>query len=130
MSLEQYDSVRSMASEIHAYAPDAGILTTYYCGNIMKGKKEWDKIEIIANTSDFSLLLVEMERKANYSDQIMEATSKTIKRNRQRKRATIRKREIQEKKDKCEDGVGDRKALLIGVHHVSSSKVKDLQYVK
>ncbi|ESW08574.1 hypothetical protein PHAVU_009G056900 [Phaseolus vulgaris] len=32
LNLEQYDSVRNMASEIHAYAPDARILTTYYCG--------------------------------------------------------------------------------------------------
>lgn len=30
--MEHYDSVRSMASEIHAYAPDARVLTTYYCG--------------------------------------------------------------------------------------------------
>jgi len=30
--LEQYDSIRNMASEIHAYAPDARILTSYYCG--------------------------------------------------------------------------------------------------
>ncbi|XP_022131873.1 uncharacterized protein LOC111004904 isoform X2 [Momordica charantia] len=32
LNLEHYDSVRSMASEIHAYAPDARVLTTYYCG--------------------------------------------------------------------------------------------------
>ncbi|XP_052201492.1 uncharacterized protein LOC127807569 isoform X2 [Diospyros lotus] len=32
LNLEQYDSIRNMASEIHAYAPDARILTTYYCG--------------------------------------------------------------------------------------------------
>ncbi|KAH7524071.1 uncharacterized protein LOC107420255 [Ziziphus jujuba] len=32
LNLEQYDSVRNMASEIRAYAPDARILTTYYCG--------------------------------------------------------------------------------------------------
>ncbi|XP_047180537.1 uncharacterized protein LOC124847162 isoform X3 [Vigna umbellata] len=32
LNLEQYDSVRNMASDIHAYAPDARILTTYYCG--------------------------------------------------------------------------------------------------
>ncbi|XP_012073311.1 uncharacterized protein LOC105634954 isoform X2 [Jatropha curcas] len=32
LNLEQYDSVRNMASEIHAYAPDARVLTTYYCG--------------------------------------------------------------------------------------------------
>ncbi|KAJ4833943.1 hypothetical protein Tsubulata_016650 [Turnera subulata] len=32
LNLEQYESVRSLASEIHAYAPDARVLTTYYCG--------------------------------------------------------------------------------------------------
>lgn len=30
--MEHYNSVRNRASEIHAYAPDARILTTYYCG--------------------------------------------------------------------------------------------------
>ena len=32
LNLEQYDSIRKMASEIHAYALDARVLTTYYCG--------------------------------------------------------------------------------------------------
>ncbi|XVE69920.1 hypothetical protein DITRI_Ditri10aG0030100 [Diplodiscus trichospermus] len=32
LNMEQYESVRTMASEIHAYAPDARVLTTYYCG--------------------------------------------------------------------------------------------------
>ncbi|PIN06974.1 hypothetical protein CDL12_20462 [Handroanthus impetiginosus] len=32
LNLEHYEAVRSMASEIHAYAPDARIMTTYYCG--------------------------------------------------------------------------------------------------
>ncbi|KAM7521107.1 hypothetical protein LguiB_020069 [Lonicera macranthoides] len=32
LNLEQYDSIRTQASEIHAYAPDARVLTTYYCG--------------------------------------------------------------------------------------------------
>lgn len=32
--MEHYNSVRNMASEIHAYAPDARVLTTYYCGMI------------------------------------------------------------------------------------------------
>ncbi|XP_038704160.1 uncharacterized protein LOC120000258 isoform X1 [Tripterygium wilfordii] len=32
LNLEHYDSVRNMASEIHAYAPDARVLTSYYCG--------------------------------------------------------------------------------------------------
>ncbi|KAJ7966735.1 Alpha-1,6-mannosyl-glycoprotein 2-beta-N-acetylglucosaminyltransferase [Quillaja saponaria] len=32
LNLEQYDSVRNMASGIHAYAPDARVLTTYYTG--------------------------------------------------------------------------------------------------
>ncbi|MCD7465204.1 hypothetical protein HAX54_000782 [Datura stramonium] len=32
LNIEQYNAIRSMASEIHAYAPDARILTTYYCG--------------------------------------------------------------------------------------------------
>ncbi|GLT58055.1 hypothetical protein SLA2020_309800 [Shorea laevis] len=32
LNKEHYESVRYMASEIHAYAPDARILTTYYCG--------------------------------------------------------------------------------------------------
>nr|XP_008377409.2 uncharacterized protein LOC103440497 [Malus domestica] len=32
LNLEQYESLRSIASEIHAYAPDARVLTTYYCG--------------------------------------------------------------------------------------------------
>lgn len=30
--MEQYDSLRNLASEIHAYAPDARVLTTYYTG--------------------------------------------------------------------------------------------------
>ncbi|XP_010552495.1 PREDICTED: uncharacterized protein LOC104822840 isoform X1 [Tarenaya hassleriana] len=32
LNMEHYDNVRKMASEIHAYAPDARVLTTYYCG--------------------------------------------------------------------------------------------------
>ncbi|KAK6939442.1 Glycoside hydrolase 123, C-terminal [Dillenia turbinata] len=32
LSMEQYNAVRQMASEIHAFASDARILTTYYCG--------------------------------------------------------------------------------------------------
>jgi hypothetical protein len=32
LNLEHFDSIRNMASEIHAYAPDARVLTTYYCG--------------------------------------------------------------------------------------------------
>ncbi|XP_028757619.1 uncharacterized protein LOC114716809 [Neltuma alba] len=32
LNLEHYDSVRNMACEIHSYAPEARILTTYYCG--------------------------------------------------------------------------------------------------
>ncbi|MED6118426.1 hypothetical protein PIB30_002132 [Stylosanthes scabra] len=32
LNYEQYDSLRNMASAIHAYAPDARILTTYYTG--------------------------------------------------------------------------------------------------
>lgn len=32
--MEHYSSVRNMASELHAYAPDARVLTTYYCGMV------------------------------------------------------------------------------------------------
>ncbi|KAJ4701901.1 Alpha-1,6-mannosyl-glycoprotein 2-beta-N-acetylglucosaminyltransferase [Melia azedarach] len=32
LNMDHYNSVRNMASEIHAYAPDARVLTTYYCG--------------------------------------------------------------------------------------------------
>lgn len=32
VNLEQYDMIRSMSSEIRAYAPDARVLTTYYSG--------------------------------------------------------------------------------------------------
>ncbi|XP_054797885.1 uncharacterized protein LOC129302962 [Prosopis cineraria] len=32
LNLEQYDTVRNMANEIHSYAPEARVLTTYYCG--------------------------------------------------------------------------------------------------
>lgn len=32
LNLEQYEKIRSMSSEIRAYAPDARVLTTYYCG--------------------------------------------------------------------------------------------------
>lgn len=32
LNADHYDAIRNMASEIHAYAPDARILTTYYCG--------------------------------------------------------------------------------------------------
>lgn len=32
LHVDHFNSIRSMASEIHAYAPDARILTTYYCG--------------------------------------------------------------------------------------------------
>ncbi|XP_073119920.1 uncharacterized protein [Henckelia pumila] len=32
LNLEHYNAIRDMASEIHAYAPDARIMTTYYCG--------------------------------------------------------------------------------------------------
>lgn len=32
LRLEQYDKIHSMSGEIKAYAPDARVLTTYYCG--------------------------------------------------------------------------------------------------
>lgn len=32
LNLEQYDNIRNMACKIQAYARDARILTTYYCG--------------------------------------------------------------------------------------------------
>ncbi|KAJ3673132.1 hypothetical protein LUZ60_006506 [Juncus effusus] len=32
LNIEQYNMIRSMSSEIRAYAPDARVLTTYYCG--------------------------------------------------------------------------------------------------
>lgn len=32
LNLEHYEAIRKMASEIQAYAPDARIMTTYYCG--------------------------------------------------------------------------------------------------
>ncbi|XP_020530317.1 uncharacterized protein LOC18445880 isoform X2 [Amborella trichopoda] len=32
LNSEHYDAIRSMASEIRTYAPDARVLTTYYCG--------------------------------------------------------------------------------------------------
>ncbi|XVF36134.1 hypothetical protein REPUB_Repub19eG0032300 [Reevesia pubescens] len=32
LNMEQYESLRNMASQIHAYAPDARVLTSYYCG--------------------------------------------------------------------------------------------------
>ncbi|GAB2219015.1 hypothetical protein Droror1_Dr00006640 [Drosera rotundifolia] len=32
LNLEHFDSIRSMANEIYSYAPDARVLTTYYCG--------------------------------------------------------------------------------------------------
>ncbi|XP_010244312.1 PREDICTED: uncharacterized protein LOC104588174 isoform X3 [Nelumbo nucifera] len=32
LNLDQYNSIRNMSSEIRTYAPDARVLTTYYCG--------------------------------------------------------------------------------------------------
>lgn len=32
LNVQQYDAIRHQASEIHAYAPDARVLTTYYTG--------------------------------------------------------------------------------------------------
>lgn len=32
LNVEHFDSIRKMASEIYAHAPDARVLTTYYCG--------------------------------------------------------------------------------------------------
>ncbi|KAE8690360.1 hypothetical protein F3Y22_tig00110895pilonHSYRG00149 [Hibiscus syriacus] len=32
LNMEQYESLCNLASGIHAYAPDARVLTTYYCG--------------------------------------------------------------------------------------------------
>lgn len=32
LNLEQYEMIQSMSSDIRAYAPDARVLTTYYCG--------------------------------------------------------------------------------------------------
>ncbi|KAK1268003.1 hypothetical protein QJS04_geneDACA006225 [Acorus gramineus] len=32
LNTEQYESIRSMSNEIKAYAPNARVLTTYYCG--------------------------------------------------------------------------------------------------
>ncbi|XP_058080319.1 uncharacterized protein LOC131228578 isoform X3 [Magnolia sinica] len=32
LNMEQYNAVRSMSTELRTYAPDARVLTTYYCG--------------------------------------------------------------------------------------------------
>lgn len=32
LNVQQYDAIRHQASDIHAYAPDARVLTTYYSG--------------------------------------------------------------------------------------------------
>ncbi|CAA6667433.1 unnamed protein product [Spirodela intermedia] len=32
LNLEQYNSIRDMSADIRSYAPDARVLTTYYCG--------------------------------------------------------------------------------------------------
>lgn len=34
LNMDHFHNVRKMASEIYAYAPDARVLTTYYCGMI------------------------------------------------------------------------------------------------
>ncbi|KAG6434627.1 hypothetical protein SASPL_106265 [Salvia splendens] len=34
LNLEHYEAIRNMASEIQAYAPDARIMTTYYCAEL------------------------------------------------------------------------------------------------
>lgn len=34
LNVQQYDAIRHQASEIHAYAPDARVLTTYYSGRL------------------------------------------------------------------------------------------------
>lgn len=34
LNVEHYNGIRVLASEIHAYAPDARVLTTYYTGII------------------------------------------------------------------------------------------------
>lgn len=35
LNMDHFHNVRKMASEIYAYAPDARVLTTYYCGTII-----------------------------------------------------------------------------------------------
>lgn len=52
--MEHFDSVRSMSSEIRAYAPDARVLTTYYCGIRHDLVFVWS-IHSIAN-SDYNFL--------------------------------------------------------------------------
>lgn len=32
LGMEQYEHIRNMSEEIRAIAPDARVLTTYYCG--------------------------------------------------------------------------------------------------
>lgn len=41
LNVHQYDAIRQQASEIHAYAPDARVLTTYYSG---KSISNWNFI--------------------------------------------------------------------------------------
>jgi len=36
LNLQQCEKIRNNSSEIKAYAPDARVLTTYYCGNTLQ----------------------------------------------------------------------------------------------
>lgn len=47
LNVEQYEVIRSMSSEIRTYAPDARVLTTYYCG-----KKKFNAF-VYSNGSSF-----------------------------------------------------------------------------
>lgn len=53
LNVEHFDSIRKMASEIHAYASDARVLTTYYCG---EDKLLYDHISSSIFSIVFSLL--------------------------------------------------------------------------
>lgn len=53
--MDHFHNVRKMASEIYAYAPDARVLTTYYCGMI---SFLWNSnVLITCLFLDFSILL-------------------------------------------------------------------------
>lgn len=47
LNMEHFDNVRKMASEIYAYAPDARVLTTYYCGMIFFSWKSLVLIDLL-----------------------------------------------------------------------------------
>lgn len=55
LNLEQYNSIRDMSADIRSYAPDARVLTTYYCGKKLGSEKNNIFLRVMSMRAEFPI---------------------------------------------------------------------------